>query len=84
MKKILIANRGEIACRIIKSCKKLNLQSIAVYSDIDKNSNPKTPKPHDCVNPNRQNNILFSKNKMANLTEFQIIKKLGKYSQTSY
>ena len=38
MKKILIANRGEIACRIIKSCKKLNLQSIAVYSDIDKNS----------------------------------------------
>ena len=38
MKKILIANRGEIACRIIKSCKKLNLQSIAVYSDADKNS----------------------------------------------
>ena len=38
MKKILIANRGEIACRIIKSCKKLGLQSIAVYSDIDKNS----------------------------------------------
>ena len=38
MKKILIANRGEIACRIINSCKKLGLQSIAVYSDIDKNS----------------------------------------------
>ena len=38
MKKILIANRGEIACRIIDSCKKLNLHSIAVYSDIDKNS----------------------------------------------
>ena len=38
MKKILIANRGEIACRIIDSCKKLNLYSIAVYSDIDKNS----------------------------------------------
>ena len=38
MKKILIANRGEIACRIIDSCKKLNLLSIAVYSDIDKNS----------------------------------------------
>ena len=38
MKKILIANRGEIACRIIKSCKKLGLQSIAVYSDIDRNS----------------------------------------------
>ena len=38
MKRILIANRGEIACRIIRSCKKLGLQSIAVYSDIDKNS----------------------------------------------
>ena len=38
MKKILIANRGEIACRIIDSCKKLNLHSIAVYSDVDKNS----------------------------------------------
>ena len=38
MKRILIANRGEIACRIIKSCKKLGLKSIAVYSDIDKNS----------------------------------------------
>ena len=38
MKKILIANRGEIACRIMDSCKKLNLYSIAVYSDADKNS----------------------------------------------
>jgi len=38
MKKVLIANRGEIACRIIDSCKKLNLHSIAVYSDVDKNS----------------------------------------------
>ena len=38
MKKILIANRGEIACRIIESCKKLNIHSIAVYSDIDEKS----------------------------------------------
>ena len=38
MKKILIANRGEIACRIIECCKKLNIHSIAVYSDVDKNS----------------------------------------------
>ena len=37
MKKILVANRGEIACRIIDSCKKLKFHSIAVYSDIDKN-----------------------------------------------
>ena len=38
MKIILIANRGEIACRIIKSCKNLGYQSIAVYSDVDKNA----------------------------------------------
>ena len=38
MKRILIANRGEIACRIIECCKKLNMHSIAVYSDADKNS----------------------------------------------
>ena len=38
MKKILIANRGEIACRIIESCKKLNLHTIVVYSDADKKS----------------------------------------------
>ena len=38
MKKILIANRGEIANRIIKSCKILGHKSVAVYSDADKNS----------------------------------------------
>ena len=38
MKKILIANRGEIANRIIKSCKILGYKSVAVYSDADKNS----------------------------------------------
>ena len=37
-KKILIANRGEIACRIIKTAKKLGIKTVAVYSDADLNS----------------------------------------------
>ena len=36
--KLLIANRGEIACRIIKSCRKLKIKTVAVYSDADTNS----------------------------------------------
>lgn len=35
---ILIVNRGEIACRVIKTCKKLGIKSIAVFSDADKNA----------------------------------------------
>ncbi len=34
-KKLLIANRGEIACRIIKTAKKMNIRTVAVYSEID-------------------------------------------------
>ena len=38
-KKILIANRGEIACRIIRSAKAMGIKTVAIYSDADANSN---------------------------------------------
>lgn len=37
-KKILIANRGEIACRVMKTAKKMGIRTVAIYSDADKDA----------------------------------------------
>ncbi|XP_055100155.1 propionyl-CoA carboxylase alpha chain, mitochondrial isoform X2 [Symphalangus syndactylus] len=36
--KILIANRGEIACRVIRTCKKMGIKTVAIHSDVDASS----------------------------------------------
>ncbi len=38
IKRLLIANRGEIACRVIRACKRLGIESVAVFSDADRHA----------------------------------------------
>src|SRR5262245_36507901 len=38
LKSVLIANRGEIACRVIRTAKAMGMRTIAVYSDADRNA----------------------------------------------
>ena len=56
MNKILIANRGEIAVRIIRACKEMNIKTVAVYSEIDKDAmHTRLADEAICIGPARSN-----------------------------
>ena len=60
MKRILIANRGEIAVRIIRACKEMNIKTVAVYSDIDKDSlHTRLADEAICIGPANSRKKLF-------------------------
>jgi acetyl-CoA carboxylase, biotin carboxylase subunit len=51
-KKILIANRGEIALRVIRACKEMGVSTVAVHSDVDTNSlHVRAADEHVCIGP---------------------------------
>ena len=60
MNKILIANRGEIAVRIIRACKEMNIKTVAVYSEADKDSlHTKLADEAVCIGPANSREKLF-------------------------
>ncbi|PEY41659.1 acetyl-CoA carboxylase biotin carboxylase subunit [Bacillus cereus] len=71
IKKVLIANRGEIAVRIIRACKEMNIETVAVYSEADKESlHVQIADEAYCVGPT------VSKESYLNLTNIISVAKL--------
>lgn len=63
--KILIANRGEIAVRIIRACKTLGIKTVAVYSEIDKNAlHTKLADESICIGPAKSKESYLDMNRI--------------------
>ena len=63
--KILIANRGEIAVRIIRTCKSLGIKTVAVYSEIDKNAlHTKLADESICIGPAKSKDSYLNMNRI--------------------
>lgn len=73
MNKILIANRGEIAVRIIRACKEMNIKTVAIYSTADKDAlHTRLADEAICIGPaNSKDSYLNIKNiiEAANITK---------------
>lgn len=61
MNKILIANRGEIAVRLIRACKEMNIKTVAVYSEVDKDAlHTRLADEAICIGPGASNKSYLS------------------------
>ena len=64
MNKILVANRGEIAVRIIRACKEMNINTVAVYSEADKDAmHTRLADEAICIGPAEPRKKLFESKK---------------------
>ncbi len=63
LKRILIANRGEVAVRIIRACRELGIETVAVYSDVDKDAlHVKLADKAVCIGPAKAAKSYLNKN----------------------
>ncbi|XP_011050854.1 PREDICTED: methylcrotonoyl-CoA carboxylase subunit alpha, mitochondrial isoform X2 [Acromyrmex echinatior] len=68
--KILIANRGEIACRITKTAKKLGIKTVAVYSEADRNSmHVEQADEAYCIGPAQSSQSYLRKDKIISVVK---------------
>ena len=66
-KRILIANRGEIAVRIIRACREMNIETVAVYSEADKESlHVKLATKSVCIGPAKATESYLNINAIIN------------------
>ena len=68
--KVLIANRGEIALRIIRACKELDIKTVAVYSDADRESfHVKAADGAICIGPAKSSGSYLNKTALISAVE---------------
>ena len=69
IKKILIANRGEIAVRIIRACREMGIETVAVYSEADKEAlHTKLADEAICIGPAKSTESYLSMDKIISAT----------------